>query len=36
MSGACPNKVCVMKGDVEITTGQHYAKIDSNNVWGEE
>ena len=36
MSGACPNKVCVMKGKVEITTGQHYAKIDSKNVWGEE
>tara|TARA_R110001592_G_scaffold231209_1_gene488347 strand:+ start:1672 stop:2526 length:855 start_codon:yes stop_codon:yes gene_type:complete len=36
MSGACPNKVCVMKGNIEITTGQHYAKIDSTNVWGEK
>lgn len=33
MSKACPNKVCVMKGDVEITSGQHYAKIDNQTTW---
>ena len=36
LSGACPNKVCVMKGNVEITNGQHYAHIDGKDVWGEE
>ena len=25
MSKACPNKICVMKGYVELTDGQHYA-----------
>ena len=33
MSKACPNKVCVMKGHVEITSGQHYAKIDGYTTW---
>jgi hypothetical protein len=33
MSGACPNKVCIMKGYVEITPGQHYAKIDGQTTW---
>ncbi len=33
MSGACPNKVCIMKGDIEITPGQHYAKIDGQTTW---
>lgn len=33
MSQACPNKVCVMKGDVEITNGQHYAIIDGHTTW---
>lgn len=34
LSGACPNKVCVMKGDVKITNGQHYANINGKDVWG--
>jgi len=34
MSGACPNKVCVMKGSVDVTNGQHYAIIDETHVWG--
>ena len=34
MSGACPNKVCVMKGSVDVTPGQHYAIIDETHVWG--
>ena len=33
MSGACPNKVCIMKGYIEITSGQHYAKIDGHTTW---
>lgn len=33
MSGACPNKVCIMKGYIEITPGQHYAKIDDQTTW---
>lgn len=33
LSGACPNKVCVVKGSVEITSGQHYAKILGQNTW---
>ena len=36
LSGACPNKVCVMKGKIKITNGQHYAHIDGKDVWGEE
>jgi hypothetical protein len=33
LSGACPNKVCIMKGYVELTPGQHYAKIDGYTTW---
>jgi hypothetical protein len=33
MSGACPNKVCVMRGRIELTYGQHYAKIDGHTTW---
>jgi len=33
MSEACPNKVCIMKGYVELTPGQHYAKIDGQTTW---
>jgi hypothetical protein len=33
MSKACPNKICVVKGYVEITFGQHYAKIDGHTTW---
>jgi hypothetical protein len=33
MSQACPNKICVVKGHVEITSGQHYAKIDGQTTW---
>ncbi len=36
MSGACPNKVCIMKGSVDVTPGQHYAIIDESHVWGIE
>lgn len=33
MSGANPNKICVMKGHVELTPGQHYAKLDTHTTW---
>jgi hypothetical protein len=33
MSGACPNKVSLMKGSIEITSGQHYAKINGHTTW---
>lgn len=33
MSKACPNKVCLMKGHVEITPGQHYAKLNGQTTW---
>jgi hypothetical protein len=36
LSGACPNKVCVMKGNIEISSGQHYAIMDGNTIWGEQ
>jgi hypothetical protein len=33
MSQACPNKICVMRGYVDITSGQHYAKINDQTTW---
>ena len=37
MSGACPNKVTLMKGHQWVTPGQHYADFqDSTNSWGKE
>lgn len=33
LSGANPNKICIAKGYVEITNGQHYAKIDGYTTW---
>lgn len=33
MSEACPNKICVTKGYIEITNGQHYAKINGQTTW---
>ena len=34
LSGACPNKVTLMKGYQEVTPGQHYAKFNDGNSWG--
>jgi hypothetical protein len=36
LSGACPNKICVMKGYVELTPGQHYAKVNGKVLWGPQ
>ena len=33
MSEANPNKVCVMKGYIELTNGQHYANINGHTTW---
>lgn len=33
LSGANPNKICLVKGNIEITNGQHYAKIDGHVTW---
>ena len=33
MSNACPNKICLVKGGTEITSGQHYAKINGQTTW---
>jgi hypothetical protein len=33
MSEACPNKICIKKGSIELTPGQHYAKINGNTTW---
>jgi hypothetical protein len=35
ISNACPNKTVVMKGDVQITNGQHYAMIDGQDTYGD-
>ena len=34
ISNACPNKVCLMKGHVEVTNGQHYVKIKGMDTYG--
>lgn len=37
LSGACPNKVTLMKGYQKISSGQHYAIFDDGtNSWGRE
>ena len=37
MSGACPNKVTLMKGYQKVTPGQHYALFsDGSNSWGKK
>jgi len=33
LSQACPNKVSFVRGDIEITNGQHYAKINGHTTW---
>ena len=35
MSGACPNKVTLMKGYQDVTPGQHYAQFKDGNSWGK-
>ncbi len=33
LSGACPNKVTLCKGNIEVSSGQHYAVIDGETTW---
>jgi superoxide dismutase len=33
MSKACPNKICLIRGGIQITSGQHYANIDGHTTW---
>ena len=33
LSAACPNKVTMCKGYIEVTSGQHYAKVDGQTTW---
>ena len=35
ISNACPNKTVVVKGDIQITNGQHYAMIDGYDTYGD-
>lgn len=35
ISGAMPNKCCVMKGSVDVTPGQHFAVIGDTDTWRE-
>jgi hypothetical protein len=35
VSNACPNKTIVMKGDIQVTNGQHYAMIDGKDTYGD-
>ena len=35
VSNACPNKTVVMKGDIQVTNGQHYAMIDGVDTYGD-
>jgi hypothetical protein len=34
ISNACPNKISLMKGKIELTPGQHYAIINGHTTWG--
>lgn len=33
MSYACPNKICIIKGGIKLTSGQHYAEINGHTTW---
>lgn len=33
LSSACPNKICLLKGHIELTPGQHYVKIEGQTTW---
>lgn len=33
LSNACPNKICLKKGYIELTSGQHYANIKGHTTW---
>ena len=33
MSKACPNKICLVKGKIPVSSGQHYAILDGETTW---
>jgi len=33
MSKACPNKICIVKGKIPVSSGQHYAILDGETTW---
>ena len=33
LSGANPNKICIAKGYIQLTSGQHYAEINNQTTW---
>ena len=35
ISNACPNKTVVMKGNIQVTNGQHYAMISGEDTYGD-
>ena len=35
VSNACPNKTVVMKGNIQVTNGQHYAMISGEDTYGD-
>ena len=35
VSNACSNKTIVMKGEIDVTPGQHYAMIDGEDTYGD-
>jgi len=35
ISNACPNKTVVMKGNIQVTNGQHYAMVDGEDTYGD-
>jgi len=36
VSNACPNKTVVMKGNIQVTNGQHYVMIDGEDTYGDK
>jgi len=33
LSYACPNKICLAKGHIKVTPGQHYAEVNGSTTW---
>lgn len=33
MSKACPNKICLVRGTIPVSSGQHYAILDGETTW---
>jgi hypothetical protein len=33
MSKACPNKICLVRGTIPVSSGQHYTILDGETTW---